>query len=190
MGCGWEFFFSMILKRGEQAESTSLWARTMSPSQTWNTDYQSSVYLKLQVNVYVCAHEWLPQFLMQRIKYWAYLKYLQMLVLDSEWSGERDVWLFVCKTLVIYNKSGAYLGAIKSDFINNAKLGEGSLYRLCMNVWEMNHLLFSRTEFLFNHAINLFLCCYICLKMAQRKCRIGFCLITFEIAARTTFEFN
>ena len=97
--------------------------------------------------------------------------------------------MFVCKTLTIYNKSGAYLGAIKSDFINNAKLGEGSLYRLCMNVWEMNHLLFSRTEFLlFNHAINLFLCFSICLKMAQRKCRIGFCLITFEIAVKINLK--
>ena len=49
-----------------------------------------------------------------------------MLVLDSDLSGERDVWLFVCKTLAIYNKSGAYLGAIKSDFKNNPKLGRES----------------------------------------------------------------
>ena len=156
MGCGWEFFFSMILKRGEQAESTSLWARTMSPSQTWNTDYQSSVYLMLQVNVYVRAHEWLPHFLTQIIKYRAYLKYLQMLVLDSEWSGERDVWLFVCKTLAIYNKSGAYLGAIKWDFINNAKRGRA----LCIGyVWMFGKWIiyfFSRAKFPFNHAIPVF----------------------------------
>ena len=36
MGWGWEFFLSMTRKRGEQAERTSLWARTMSPSHTCN----------------------------------------------------------------------------------------------------------------------------------------------------------
>ena len=36
IGWGWEFFFSIILKRGLQAESTSLCARTMSPSHTCN----------------------------------------------------------------------------------------------------------------------------------------------------------
>ena len=35
MGCGCEFFLSITRKSGEQAERTSLWARTMSPSQTW-----------------------------------------------------------------------------------------------------------------------------------------------------------
>ena len=34
MGWGWEFFLSMTRKRGEQAERTSLCARTMSPSHT------------------------------------------------------------------------------------------------------------------------------------------------------------
>ena len=130
MGCGWEFFFSMILKRGEQAESTSLWARTMSPSQTCNTEDQhyTIIYLFKVTSACVC----MCAFWNWRIKYWAYSKYFQMLVLDSEWSGERDVWLFVCKTLAIYNKSGAYLGAIKWDFINNAKRGRA----LCIGyVW-------------------------------------------------------
>ena len=116
----------------------------------------SSVYLMLQVNVYVRAHEWLLHFLTQIIKYRAYLKYLQMLVLDSEWSGERDVWLFVCKTLAIYNKSGAYLGAIKWDFINNAKRGRA----LCIGyVWMFGKWIiyfFSRAKFPFNHAIPVF----------------------------------
>ena len=166
----------MILNRGEQAESTSLWARTMSPSHTWNIKdkhWNSSIYLCYKcILVCVCA-SLLITFIKMKNKI---LSFFQIFANVSWWSGERDVWLFVCKTLAIYNKSGAYLGAIKSDFINNAKLGKSSLYRLCMNVWEMNHLLFSRTEFLFNHAINLLLCFSIGLKMAQRKCRIGFCL--------------
>ena len=91
------------------------------------------------------------------------------------------LWPFITNLVHIWGQSNQI-------FINNAKLGEGSLYRLCMNVWEMNHLLFSITEFLFNHAINLFLCFSICLKMAQRKCRIGFCLITFEIAVKINLK--
>ena len=42
MGAGCVFFFSMDLKSGEQAEWTSLWARTVCPSETRVTSRKSS----------------------------------------------------------------------------------------------------------------------------------------------------